>query len=119
MPQDYDVTLKLLFRKSARRVVAELAGGVVTHWLDKELPEIRNTRGDMLGVIENGNIVHLEFQSENSKWMALRMAGYYVNISRAYEKHPFQVLIYVGRARMRMSDRFTSPTMTFRYRLVW
>jgi hypothetical protein len=48
MAQDYDVVLKLLFRSQSSQAVAEIAGGPVKRWLDKELPAIRNTRADML-----------------------------------------------------------------------
>jgi len=45
----YDITLKLLLRGGAGRLLTALSGTTVTKWLNVELPELRNTRVDMLG----------------------------------------------------------------------
>jgi len=116
--QDYDVVLKLLFRSQSSRAVREIAGSPVKRWLDKELPSIRNTRADLLGETSGGDIVHLEFMSENQKLFELRMAGYYAEIYQAWGRHPRQALVYVGRAKLRMIGRFRSPTLSFRFRVV-
>jgi len=108
MAQDYDVVLKLLFRSKSSQAVREIAGGAVKRWLDKELPAIRNTRADLIAETIGGEIVHLEFMSENQKFFELRMAGYYVEIYRAWGRHPRQALVYVGRPKLRMSGHFKS-----------
>src|SRR5262249_29819393 len=118
MAQDYDVALKLLFRSKSSRAVQEIAGGAVKRWRDKELPTIRNTRVDLLGETMGGEFVHLEFMSENQTFFELRMVGYYAEIYQALGRHPRQALVYVGRAKLRMSGHFRSPTMSFRFRLV-
>ncbi len=118
MAQDYDVALKLLFRSKSSQAVQEIAGGAVKRWLDKELPTIRNTRVDLLGETIGGEFVHLEFMSENQKLFELRMAGYYAEIYQALGRHPRQALVYVGRAKLRMSGHFRSPTLNFRFRVV-
>src|SRR6266851_3250673 len=118
MAQDYDVVLKLLFRSKSSQAVQEIAGAPMKRWLDKELPAIRNTRADLVGETIAGDIVHLEFMSENQPLFGLRMAGYYVEIYQAWARHPRQALIYVGRAKLRMSGRFKSPTLSFRFRVV-
>ena len=84
MAQDYDVVLKLLFRSKSSQAVQEIAGAPMKRWLDKELPAIRNTRADLVGETISGNIVHLEFMSENQPLLGLRMAGYYVEIYQAW-----------------------------------
>jgi len=118
MAQDYDVVLKLLFRSKFSQAVREIAGGAVKRWLDKELPAIRNTRADLIAETIGGEIVHLEFMSENQKFFELRMAGYYVEIYQAWGRHPRQALVYVGRPKLRMGGHFKSPTLTFRFRVV-
>jgi hypothetical protein len=118
MAQDYDVVLKLLFRSQSSQAAREIVGGPVKRWLDKELPAIRNTRADLIGEIVGGDIVHLEFMSENRKFFELRMAGYYVEIYQACGKHPRQALVYVGRGKLRMTGHFRSPTLSFRFRVV-
>src|SRR6266704_5492222 len=100
MAQDYDVALKLLFRSKSSQAVREIAGGPVKRWLDKELPAIRNTRADLIGETTSGEIVHLEFMSENQKLFELRMVGYYAEIYQAWGRHPRQALVYVGRTSL-------------------
>ncbi len=95
-----------------------LAGGPVADWLDQELPEMRNHRADMVGRTEQGEIVHLEFQSSNEPFMEVRMAAYYIDLVQKFGHHVRQVLVYVGRDRLRMQDRYESPAMSFRYSLV-
>jgi len=56
--------------------------------------------------------------SRNQNLYELQMAGYYVEIYLASGKHPDQVLVYVGREKLRMRDHFKSPTMDFRFRVI-
>src|SRR6266446_1599352 len=56
--------------------------------------------------------------SVNQKFIELRMAGYYVEIYQSSGRHPHQVLVYVGREKLRMAGHFKSPTLSFRFRVV-
>jgi len=56
--------------------------------------------------------------SENRKLFEHRVAGYYVEIYRAWSRHPRQALVYVGQAKLRMNGHFKSPTLSFRFRMV-
>src|SRR5262249_20901966 len=51
---DYDVTLKLLMRASARVAIREIAGAPIYHWLNAELPKSQNLRMDLLGETVEG-----------------------------------------------------------------
>jgi len=97
--QDYDVTLKLLLRGSAKLTIRELTGAAVEEWLDVELPKVQNTRVDLLGQTNEGSLVHLELQSGNDATMPLRMAEYCLSVFRLLGTFPRQVLLYVGRAK--------------------
>jgi hypothetical protein len=48
MAQDFDVSLKLMFRRSKGVVSRNLFGGPVAEWLNVELPKIQNPRLDLL-----------------------------------------------------------------------
>lgn len=78
-------------------------------WLDKELAAIRNTRADLIGETIRGEFVHLEFMSENRRFFELRMAGYDLEIYQASGRHPYQVLVYVGRGKLRMGGHSRVP----------
>jgi hypothetical protein len=91
--QDYDVTLKLLLRGSAKLTMRELAGAAVERWLDVELPKVENPRVDLLGELVDGSLVHLELQSGNEAAMPLRMAEYCLRVFRLFGKFPNQIVL--------------------------
>ena len=51
---------------------------------------------DLLGELQNGELVHIELQSTNEPQMPLRMAEYCLRVLRLFGKFPHQVLVYVG-----------------------
>src|SRR5579864_2145315 len=63
--QNYDVTLKRLFRSSAQQTLAQLTGKVIEKWLPVELPQVQNLRMDLLGEAADGSLVQIELQSTN------------------------------------------------------
>jgi hypothetical protein len=78
---EYDVTFKLVLQ-SVDLTMRELAGTTVARWLSVELPEVRNTRVDLLGETVSGELLHLELQSSNDSRMPLRMAEYCLRVFR-------------------------------------
>ncbi len=116
---EYDISLKLLLRSSGARVLQELTGGVSIHkWLNVEMPEMRNTRVDLLGEIDRGDLIHIELQSKNDPTMPLRMLEYYLGVYRLFDRFPRQILLYVGRARLRMKEELIGPRLSFGYNAV-
>lgn len=116
--QEYDITLKLLLQKSATLTLQQVTGTAVHRWLNVELPEVRNSRVDLLGEMEDGTLIHLELQSTNDSAMPLRMAEYYLRVWRQYKRSPRQVLLYVGESPFAMNCELSSPDIWFRYRAV-
>ena len=116
--QEYDVTLKLLLRGSAKLTMRELTGAAVDEWLDVELPKVQNTRVDLLGHTNEDGLVHLELQSGNDATMPLRMAEYCLSVFRLFGTFPRQVLLYVGEAPLRMESELRGPDVWFRYRAI-
>src|SRR5947208_259275 len=98
---DYDVAFKLTLQEVGL-TIRELIGTTIARWINVELPEIRNTRVDMLGETPGGELAHIELQSTNDSTMALRMAEYCLGIYRQLGRFPQQVLVYVGEPPMRM-----------------
>src|SRR5205085_6679426 len=112
---EYDVALKLTLQQ-VDVAIRELTGTVVARWLSLELPEIRNTRVDLLGETESGDLVHIELQSSNDRTMALRMAEYALRVFRLFGKFPYQVLLYVGDAPLNMEAGLSAPGLQYSYR---
>jgi len=63
-------------------------------------------------------LLHIELQSTNRQDMALRMLGYSLAIHRQFRRFPQQVVLYVGKAPLRMKDRVTGPGLEFWSRMV-
>jgi hypothetical protein len=116
--QEYDLTLKLLFKGSAKHFVGELTGTAVAKWLDVELPKVQNLRLDLLGETVDGGLVHLELQSGNDAAMPLRMLEYCLGLRRLFGQFPRQILLYVGNGPMKMQSELHGPDLSFSYRLV-
>jgi predicted transposase YdaD len=115
---EYDVAFKLLLQQSVDVAIREIAGTTVARWLSVELPEVRNTRVDLLGESTAGDLIHLELQSTNDPTMALRMAEYCLRVYRLFGRFPQQTLVYVGDAPLRMQAELRGPTLQYSYRIV-
>ena len=98
--------------------IRELTGTTIAKWLNVELPKVQNLRLDLLGESVDGSLVHLELQSGNDTNMPLRMAEYCLGVFRLYGKFPRQILLYVGRAPLRMDSELRSADLRYRYRAV-
>src|SRR5437867_8538116 len=114
----FDVTIKLLLLRAAKLTVRELTATDIGNWLNVELPKVQNPRLDLLGEAIDGSLVHLELQSGNDPGMPLRMAEYCLGVFRLYGKFPRQILLYVGKAPLRMDSQLRSPDLWYRYRAV-
>lgn len=115
---EYDITLKLILQGAAGLVLRDVTGVHIERWLNVELPEVRNTRVDMLGETSEDHLIHIELQSRNDSNMPLRMAEYCLSVYRRFGRFPSQILLYVGEEPMRMQAELIGPELSFRYRLV-
>jgi predicted transposase YdaD len=113
---EIDVVLKLLLQGQAKLALSEIISTPAARWLNVELPEVQNTRVDLLGETADGGLIHVELQSTNDSQMALRMAEYCLRIYRLFGKLPRQILVYVGQERLRMATELTGADLSFRYR---
>jgi predicted transposase YdaD len=96
----------------------ELAGDVA-RWVNVELPELQNTRVDLLGETSDSHLIHIELQSRNDPKMALRMAEYCLRVYRLFDRFPRQIVLYVGSEPLRMAAVLTNGgDVLFRYRLI-
>ena len=115
---EYDVAFKLILQQWVDLTMREIAGTTIARWLSVELPEVRNTRVDLLGETAAGDLVHIELQSTNDATMPLRMAEYCLRVYRIFGRFPQQVLVYVGDAPLRMETGLRGPALSYSYRLL-
>lgn len=114
---EYDTAFKLTLQH-VDVTFHELLGTAITRWHNVEFPEIRSSRADLLGETDTGTLVHIELQSSNEARMSLRMLQYYMDVVRLFDRHPTQVLLYVGDAPARMETTLHGPALQYSYRLV-
>jgi predicted transposase YdaD len=107
------VALKSFLTRGGGSLLSQLTGMEVAQWLNSELPGVRSQRADLLGETADGRLVHVELQSKNDRRMAYRMLDYLVAIERSYRRVPRQLVLYVGKARMRMEKRIVHEGLSF------
>ena len=90
----------------------------VKRWLNVDLPRVRSRRVDLLGRTTTGRLLHLELQGQNDHGIPLRMAEYGLAIFRAYLEYPIQVVIYVGKRKLRMKSELRTSGLVCKFRLV-
>ena len=113
----YDIALKSILRRLSGNVLREITGLNIARWHNVELPVVQNLRADMLGETADGQLLHIELQSGNDAQMASRMLEYAAAINRQMGRLPQQLVLYVGRERMRMKCEVIGPEWAFRCRM--
>ncbi|MDX1981784.1 MAG: DUF4351 domain-containing protein [Bryobacteraceae bacterium] len=114
----HDVNLKKLFTQSARGLLRALTGGAITEWLNVELPRVNLPRMDLLGRVDRGGLANIEFQTTNEEDMAERTGVYHLETFRNRGEYPRQIVLYLGRAPLRMRNYVRSPLMNFEFPLI-
>lgn len=113
----FDAALKGLFEQRDPHLLRALTGGIeIVEFLSLELPRVKERRLDLLALLADGSLLHIEFQSTNRGDMALRMAEYYLLLVRKFGRRPVrQVVLYVGSKPLRMKRTLRQGRMTFEY----
>lgn len=115
---DFDATLKEFFQKQPTSLLLELAGGVpVVEFLNVELAAVQERRLNLVMLLADDSLLHLELQSSNDGDMGLRMLEYYALLWRRYRKPVRQVVLYVGTPAMTMERAFLMDSVPFRFEL--
>lgn len=111
---DYDGALKELFQHGRPALLARLTGGVpIVGFLNVELAKVQQRRVDLLLLLADDSILHLEFQSRNDRSMVYRVAGYHILVALRHRKPLRHVVLYVGQGAMRMASRLDTGPMQF------
>jgi hypothetical protein len=64
-------------------------------------PKVQDRKLDLVLLLEDDSILHIEIQSTHDGEIAYRMLDYYSLLKRRYKRPTRQVLLYVGRSRAR------------------
>jgi len=115
---NYDAALKTLLTESGAATVRAVSGLTIQRWHNVELT-VKQCRVDLLGETNRKRLLHIELQSRNDAAIARRMYQYGGAIWAKHGRYPKQVLLYVGRDRMRMpTGHAANEDFTYRYAAV-
>jgi hypothetical protein len=116
---DFDGALKELFQQDRPNLLDRLTGGVnVRSFLNVELPKVQERRVDLVLLLEDDSMLHVEIQSSNEAHIGYRMIAYYALIKQTYNRPLRQAILYVGEPRMTMPDRLEEDGNRLVYGLI-
>ena len=117
---NFDGALKDLFERGLPSVIGLLTGGVrVRSFLNVELRQLNEKRVDLILLLEDGSILHIEIQSVNDPRMKFRMGVYYYLVKETYAEVPVrQVVLYVGEPAMNMAAGMEADGNALAYELI-
>jgi predicted transposase YdaD len=115
----YDAVLKDLFQQDHPTLLSRLTGGkAVRESLNVEFAAVMERRADLLLLLIDKSIFHLDFQSDNDSDMPYREGIYGLMAGQKYRRKIRQTVLYTGQGRMTMPDRLDLGEIKVAYRLV-
>jgi hypothetical protein len=114
----YDAALKRILTRFGSVVLRGLTGAESVQWLNVELHRRGTLRCDLLGRLAGGRLLHIELQGTNDSRMWVRMGTYGFLIAERFGEYPMQIVVYVGKPRLRMGDSISSQGLNLRFELV-
>ncbi len=117
---DYDTVLKSLLTDSENSIFAQITGARRGRWLNVELPNVTQTRVDLLFETADvpARLIAMELQSTNDLLLPLRMAEYSLRVFRLHKQFPEQYVLYVGSDPLNMPSALMGANHTCRYEIV-
>lgn len=115
----YDAVIKDIFQRDRPTLAQQLRGGVaVRASLNVEFATVEEARADLVWLLADDTILHIEFQSDNDADMPYRIGSYGLAIGRKYRCRLRQVVIFIGNGKLTMPDAVDLGDIQVRYRLV-
>lgn len=115
----YDTTLKDILFQWPTTLVEAIAGRGVKRWTNVELPLVNAPRVDLLGVLDDDSLLHLEMQGYDEAELVWHMLMRKAQIRAANEgRSPTQVVVWVGDAPLTLPSQIREPGLDFSVRMV-
>ena len=117
---EYNTVLKSLLQDPRNSVLRQIAGAPIGRLLNVELPEVQQTRVDLLFETAEDlrRLIAIELQSANDPLLPLRMAEYSLRVYRIHKQFPEQYVLYVGNQKMNMASVLIGPNHVCRYKII-
>jgi predicted transposase YdaD len=115
----YDAVLKDLFQRDSPSLLDRFAGGQrIRATLNIELARVTERRADVAFLLENGDILHIDFQGYNDRKMPYRAGIYGLMIAEKYERKVRQVVLYTGLPKLSMKSSLDVGQIQVSYLLI-
>ena len=116
-----DISFKELLKEIAKDISLYLLNIKIEEdiqLIDKEFTRIEKREADLVFIHKN-QIIHIEIQNNNDKNMHLRMLRYLSDIAFSYSEYEIiQYVIYIGKEKCSIKDRYINKNINFRYNLI-
>jgi len=110
----YDQLLKTIFFDAMPALLRLIGCAPVLQYLNVEFPPRHKMVADVVALLADGKILHLEFQVTNDPDMLWRCYHYYGSISQRWPKaEVIQVVVYLGNDPIAMSSAIDRPSCKY------
>jgi phage-related protein len=111
-----DITLRDVISNLPAKFIKLLTGNRGKKLLDSNLPDVKDKRADLVVLMEDNTIFHLELQSYNDSNMPFRMLEYYLLLKEKYKNHSIsQMCLYVGDKLLNMENSILQKNLKYSY----
>jgi hypothetical protein len=115
----YDAVLKDLFQTDRPSILTEWTAGVpIRESLNVEFAVVLERVADLVFLLGNDTLLHMDFQSDNDPDMATRVGIYGLMIHHKFKRKIRQIVLYTGEPRLSMDDSLDIGSVTVAYELV-
>ncbi len=115
----YDLVVKDLFQRDHPSLLDQLTGGVaIVEVLNVELARVEERRADLVFLLADDTLLHVEIQGANDKEIAYREGIYCLLIGQKYRRRVRQVVLYIGQPKMHMEDHLDLGETQVRIRMM-
>jgi hypothetical protein len=115
----YDNLLKTIFFDAMPALLRLLRCAPVVQYLNVEFPPRHKMVADMVALLADGKILHLEFQVTNDPDMHWRCFHYFGSISQRWpEAEVIQVVVYLGNDPLAMKSAVELPSCKFSFEIL-
>lgn len=116
---NYDAVVKDLFQKDRPSLLDLLTGNrQVREFLNPEFAVVEKRIADLLILLDDRSILHLDFQSSNDDQMPYRAGIYALMAAQKYRCPVQQVVLYLGKEKLSMADSLDAGSVLVQYRLM-
>ena len=114
-----DRVLRDMFQMDRPSLFEMMTGGVrVREFLNVAFPKTLERQADLVALLEDGTIFHIEFQGQNDKHITYRSGIYDLLAWHRYQRPVRTVVLYVGWPKMRMNSELDTGGVKVSVRLI-